>query len=47
MGVGSILGAVYGKDSVIRASGLGILQGWANIFNSIQDIAIGLLNLFH
>jgi RHS repeat-associated protein len=46
MGVGATLGAIYGKDSVVGAFGLGILQGWANIFNSIQDIAIGLLDLF-
>ncbi|MDR2439437.1 MAG: hypothetical protein LBE12_08740 [Planctomycetaceae bacterium] len=46
MGVGATLGAIYGKDSVVGAFGLGILQGWANIFNGIQDITVGLLNLF-
>jgi hypothetical protein len=45
MSVGATLGAIYGKDSVIGSFGLGILQGFANIINGIQDIVIGIINL--
>jgi hypothetical protein len=46
MVAGASLNIIFGKASILGAFGAGLLQGWANIINGVQDIAVGLLNLF-